>query len=68
MMAVGLLTRLVAPMMAVQMVFISIALGPTWPWIDRGIEYPVMLDFLALFISFRGGGPASIDRLIGAEL
>jgi putative oxidoreductase len=50
------------------MVFISIALGPTWPWIDRGIEYPVMLGFVALFISFRGGGPFSLDRLIGTEL
>ncbi len=66
--AVGLATRLVAPMLGVQMAFISIALGPTYPWIDRGIEYPLMLGFVALLISIHGGGPYSIDRQIGREL
>lgn len=66
--AIGLATRLFAPMLAIQMLFISIALGPTWPWIDRGIEYPVMLGFTALLIAMQGGGPLSIDRLIGREL
>jgi putative oxidoreductase len=66
--AVGFATRLFAPMLAIQMLFISIALGPTWPWIDRGIEYPVMLGFTALLIAMRGGGPISVDRVIGREL
>ena len=66
--AVGLATRLVAPMMAVQMLAICVALGPTYPWIDRGIEYPIVLGFVALLISFYGGGPWSIDRRIGREL
>jgi putative oxidoreductase len=66
--AVGLATRLFAPMLAIQMAFICLALGPTWPWIDRGIEYPVMLGFTALLIAFHGGGRFSIDRLIGREL
>jgi putative oxidoreductase len=66
--AIGLATRLFAPMLAIQMLFISIALGPTWPWIDRGIEYPVMLGFAALLIAMQGGGPLSIDRIIGREL
>ncbi|NLS01549.1 DoxX family protein [Rhizobium sp. P38BS-XIX] len=66
--AVGLFTRLFAPMLAVEMAFISIAMGPTWPWIDRGIEYPVMLGFMALLISIHGGGPVSLDARIGREL
>jgi putative oxidoreductase len=66
--AIGLGTRLFAPMLAIQMLFISIALGPTWPWIDRGIEYPVMLGFTALLIAIQGGGPVSADRIIGREL
>lgn len=66
--AAGLATRLIASMFAVQMVFICLALGPTWPWIDRGIEYPVMLGFTALLFAFRGGGPLSLDRLVGREL
>jgi putative oxidoreductase len=66
--AVGLATRFIAPMLGVQMVFINIALGPTYPWIDRGIEYPLMLGFVALLISIHGGGAYSIDRRIGREL
>ncbi len=66
--AIGLGTRLFAPMLAVQMVFISLALGPTYPWIDRGIEYPLMLGFVALLISIHGGGAYSVDRRIGSEL
>ncbi|MDF3812468.1 MULTISPECIES: DoxX family protein [Rhodopseudomonas] len=66
--ALGLATRLVAPMLAVQMAVISAALAPTYPWIDRGIEYPLMLGFIALLISIHGGGRYSIDRRIGHEL
>ncbi|MGQ9366201.1 DoxX family protein [Azospirillum sp. ST 5-10] len=66
--AVGLVTRLFAPMLAVQMAAISVALAPTYPWIDRGIEYPLMLGFVALLIAVRGGGAFSVDRRIGREL
>jgi len=59
---VGLGTRLFAAMLGVQMIFICIALGPTWPWIDRGIEYPFMLGFTALAIAFQGGGAFCLDR------
>lgn len=61
--AAGLLTRPVALLMALEMVAISYALGPTWPWIDRGIEYPVLMGFLALYMAARGGGAWSLDRL-----
>ena len=66
--AIGLGTRLFAPMLAVQMLFITYALGPTYPWIDRGIEYPIILGFVALLISIHGGGPYSADARIGREL
>ncbi|RWH72958.1 MAG: DoxX family membrane protein [Mesorhizobium sp.] len=65
--AAGCATRLVALMLAVEMIFVSIALGPTFPWIDRGIEYPMILGFVALFIWARGGSVYSIDRLVGRE-
>jgi putative oxidoreductase len=66
--AIGLGTRVFAPMLAVQMAFISVALGPTYPWIDRGIEYPLMLGFVALLISIQGGGAYSADQRLGREL
>ncbi|CAH0141736.1 DoxX family protein [Pseudomonas brassicacearum] len=61
MLAIGLGTRLVALLIAIEMVAISYALGPTWPWIDRGIEFPVLMGFLALYIVARGGGAYSLD-------
>lgn len=49
------------------MVGLSLALGPTWPWIDRGIEYPVLMLFLALYLAFKGGGRCSLDRVAGRK-
>lgn len=66
--AIGLATRLFAPMLAIQMLFICFAIGPAYAWIDRGFEYPLILGFLALFLSIHGGGALSADRLIGREL
>lgn len=65
--ALGLGTRLIAAMVAVQMLAICYALGPTWPWIDRGIEYPFLMLFLAVFMAFSGGGRWSLDRCLGSK-
>lgn len=66
--AVGLGTRIFAPMLSIQMLFICFALWPTYPWIDRGIEYPLLLGFIGLLISIHGGGAYSADARIGREL
>ncbi|MGF7150381.1 putative oxidoreductase [Sphingomonas zeicaulis] len=66
--ALGLATRLFAPMLAIQMAFICFALGPTYPWIDRGIEYPIILGLIAFLIAMHGGGVWSIDAKLGREL
>jgi putative oxidoreductase len=66
--AAGFATRLFAPMLAIQMAAICLALGPTYPWIDRGIEYPIILGFIALLISMHGAVAGSVDTLIGREL
>ncbi|MGW7775946.1 DoxX family protein [Pseudomonas machongensis] len=62
MLVVGVLTRPIALAMAAEMVGISYALGPTWPWVDRGIEYPVILGSLALYMAIRGGGRFALDH------
>lgn len=62
MLAIGLWTRPVALAITVQMAGISYALGPTWPWIDRGIEFPMLMLFLALYIAVRGSGSFAVDR------
>lgn len=67
--AVGLLTRLVA----IQVIgFMAVATfyvhwGNGFLWINRGYEYPLFWGIVALAILFRGGGPLSVDRLIGKE-
>ncbi|SAI71648.1 membrane protein [Bordetella ansorpii] len=65
MLAVGLWTRLVAVLIVAEMAAISYALGPTWPWIDRGIEYPVLMGFLALYMVARGSGRWALERRLG---
>jgi len=65
--ALGLGTRLIAFLIAVQMAGISYALGPTWPWIDRGIEFPVLMGFLAFYMTARGGGVYALDSRISLQ-
>lgn len=66
--ALGLLTRPVALLMTLEMIAISYAMGPTWPWIDRGIEYPVMLGLVAVYLTIRGGGKYSVDSRLKREI
>lgn len=66
--AAGFATRIFALMLTIQMVVICVALGPTYPWIDRGFEYPLILGCVALTIAIHGGGKWSADRLIGREI
>jgi putative oxidoreductase len=69
MLAVGLLTRFVAPMIAIQMLVISLGiLWPNWAWIEHGMEYALLMSALAGYMSIRGGGKYSIDRWLGREL
>lgn len=66
--AIGFGTRAIAAMVAVQMLAICVALGPTWPWIDRGIEFPFLMMFLGLLMTFKGSGRWSLDGAVGREL
>lgn len=65
MLALGLMTRGLAAMVTVQMLVICWLLGPTFPWIDRGFEYPLMLALIAFLLLMRGGGPMSLDARLG---
>ncbi|MFC3077804.1 DoxX family protein [Phenylobacterium terrae] len=66
--ALGFAVRVFAPMLAVQMAAICLALGPTYPWIDRGVEYPIILGFIALLVSMHGALAWGVDTWIGREL
>ncbi|WP_233080019.1 DoxX family protein [Rheinheimera soli] len=68
MLTIGLWSRLVALAITIQMIGICYALGPTWPWIDRGIEYPALMAFLALYIAVRGSGSFSVDQKLRVSI
>lgn len=65
---VGLMTRPLAAALAVEMAVICFAHGPTFAWIDRGFEYPLVLGFIALHIAIAGGGRFSVDALLGKTI
>ena len=68
--AIGLLTRLAAPSIAVEMAVIVFVI--LWPngyfWTNRVFEYALLWGLLALACLFRGGGRYSVDRLLPREL
>ncbi|WP_020400377.1 DoxX family protein [Kordiimonas gwangyangensis] len=65
--AAGFMTRLLALAFVVEVIGIAYALGPVWPWIDRGIEYPVMLAFTAIYMLATGGGRYSADHMLESK-
>lgn len=68
----GLFTRIVAPMIAVQFFIITFIahfrFGYGWSSPGGGWEFPLMWGALFFAIALRGGGPYSLDRLIRREL
>ena len=66
--ALGLFTRIAAAAVVIQMTVISfVILWPNWFWGQRGMEFALLKDIVALAIYFRGGGRYSLDHLIGKE-
>jgi putative oxidoreductase len=67
--AIGLFTRLAALLIWIEMSVII--LDFQWKfgyfWTDHGIEYALLWWLLCIAIFFRGGGPISVDRLLGKE-
>ena len=68
--AVGFLTRVVAApiigFLAVAIVTYHWQFG--FAWENRGIEYPLFWAIVVLHFLIRGGGPWSVDALIGKEI
>jgi putative oxidoreductase len=68
----GLFTRIIAPMIAVEFAIITfVAHFPNGFAFSRpggGWEYPLLWGLVIFAVSLRGGGPYSLDRKIGREL
>jgi putative oxidoreductase len=69
MLALGLLTRLAAASIVIEMtVIITMILWPNgYFWTKQGYEYALLWDLLCIAILMRGGGRYSIDRLLPRE-
>jgi putative oxidoreductase len=69
MLAIGLLTRVVAAAFVIEMSVISFGvLWPVWSWGRRGMEYALLMGIVSLAIMVRGGGRYSVDHYIGREI
>ena len=66
----GLFTRFFYVANAIEMAFLTFVLYWTtgFSWLSRGYEYTLLWGFMCLAIALRGGGPYSLDRLLGKEL
>jgi putative oxidoreductase len=67
--AIGLLTRIGAAMIGIEMLVIVFLFQWQYGyfWTDRGLEYALLWLLLCIGIFFRGGGKYSVDHLIGRE-
>jgi putative oxidoreductase len=66
--ALGLFTRFWAAAATIEMAVIIYQHLPNFGWAQRGYEYPLFWGLVMLAIALRGGGPYSLDRVIGREL
>jgi putative oxidoreductase len=68
----GLFTRVIAAIIAVEFAVITFVghfhNGFAFSSSGGGWEYPLMWGLIIFAISLRGGGPYSLDRLIGREV
>jgi putative oxidoreductase len=66
--ALGLFTRVIAAMVAIEMLVIVSVYWPKFGWTLPGYEYPLMWGLIAFALALGGGGPYSLDRKLGREL
>lgn len=67
MLVAGAWTRPLAALMTVQMIAICYIHRQHFAWIDRGMEYPLVLLAVVLLIAARGGGAWSVDAALQAR-
>jgi putative oxidoreductase len=67
---IGLFTRFVAAALAIEMLvaLLSVHLAKGYAAGGGGYEYVLLIGAVCFFVAIRGGGPYSIDRLLGKEL
>lgn len=65
----GLFTRFFAAAAAIELLVITAIYWKTgFSWLHRGYEYTMLWGWICFAIALRGGGPYSVDRVLGREL
>jgi putative oxidoreductase len=71
MIALGLLTRPIALLFALEWLAIAMAVpvkpGTSWLMLSASLHYPAMVAAMCFAFVLRGGGHYSLDRLLGKE-
>ena len=71
MIALGLLTRPIALLFALEWLAIAMAVpvkpGTSWFMLSASLHYPAMVAAICFAFVLRGGGHYSLDRLLGKE-
>jgi putative oxidoreductase len=67
---IGLFTRFFAAAMAIEMAFafVFVHMSKGFAAGQGGFEYVLLIGIVLFVVAIRGGGPYSVDRLIGREL
>jgi putative oxidoreductase len=67
---IGLFTRFFAAAIAIELgiALLAVHLKAGFAAANGGYEYVLLLGIVMFAIAIRGGGPYSVDRLIGKEL
>ena len=67
---VGLFTRFFAAALAIEIAiaFLAVHLAKGFAVGQGGYEYVLLIGIVLLVVAIRGGGPYSVDRVIGKEL
>lgn len=67
---IGLFTRFFAAALAIEMLIalLVVHLAKGYSAGGGGYEYVLLIGAVCFFIAIRGGGPYSVDRLLGKEL
>jgi putative oxidoreductase len=69
MIVLGLWTRPIAVALVVEFAVIVVQHIPNgFAWTNRGYEFPLFWGLLFVAVALRGGGPWSLDRLLGREV
>jgi putative oxidoreductase len=65
----GLFTRVVAALLAIEfLVIVKVHAVAGWGANVQGAEFPFLWLIVLVYIMVRGGGPYSLDRMVGREV